>query len=119
VLGNTSGQEEVMALRRIGKSMEPEHVSDGFIIHALIIDLMERGRIIQRDEPLSFPHKSVHQIDRFKEVIQDRNNRFSSYLRPEYNHACDLCTKLIEASDKKGMPHSKQYLLCHNIVQSC
>lgn len=82
--------------------MEPEHVSDGFIIHSLILDLIRRGPFIQRDSPLSFPHKDVHQKDRFKLVLQDRNNRFSSYCRPAYNHACDLCAKPMDRNGWKG-----------------
>jgi hypothetical protein len=83
--------------------MEQEHVSDAFIIHSLLLDHLSRNGIFQQDLPLSFPHGSVHQIDRFKTILQARNNRFSGYMRPEWNHICDLCSKVVERSDEKGV----------------
>lgn len=83
--------------------MEQEHVSDAFIIHSLLLDHFGHNGIFQRHEPLSFPHRAIRQIDRFKTVLQARNNRFSGYMRPEWNHVCSLCSKIVERNGEQGM----------------
>jgi hypothetical protein len=83
--------------------MEREHVSDAFIIHSLLLDYLSHNGIFQRDLLLSFPHGAVHQIDRFKTILLARNNRFSGYMQPEWNHICDLCSKVVEHNGEQGM----------------
>ena len=79
--------------------MEREHVSDAFIIHSLILDRLRQSTPL----PLSFPHSATHQIDRFQQALKQRNNNFSGPMRPQWNHICDLCSKIVERDGKNGM----------------
>jgi hypothetical protein len=58
-----------------------------------MLDALRRGTEVRRDKPFSVPNNESWQKDRFLDAMKDRNDRYSAYCRPEFNHVCDLCGK--------------------------
>ncbi|KAG9052736.1 hypothetical protein FS842_009330 [Serendipita sp. 407] len=87
--------------------MDREHVSEGFYIHALLLDYARRGEDAWRECPLTLPHSDTSNRDgRFRDALTDHNHRFSGYLRPDYNHVCDGCAAVVERDGQSALIRS-------------
>lgn len=73
--------------------LQTPHVWDGFVLLSLLED-REKGD----SGPLVVPHAG-DQSDRFKLVMQERNQRIRLFGQPEVPHKCDKCTRYF---DKRG-----------------
>ena len=82
--------------------LDPDHVQDAFIVHALMLDAIRRGDEVRRDSPLTVPNKESLQKDRFLVAMTDRNHRYSAYCWPEFNHVCNLCGEETTRENGRG-----------------
>ncbi|KAG8850470.1 hypothetical protein FRB91_009052 [Serendipita sp. 411] len=82
-----AGQSRPQSDRATNLLMDGTNVWDSFFIHALICDAIRRKR------PLSLPHSDTTHSSRFNDALRERNEHFSSFDRPNWNHACDDCCK--------------------------
>jgi hypothetical protein len=105
---NESLQGRISHLRPANNSkptplLDPDHIQDAFIVHALMLDAIQRGNEVHRDSPLTVPNKESLQKDRFLAAMTDQNHRYSAYCQPEFNHVCDLCRKETMRENGKGV----------------
>jgi hypothetical protein len=73
-----------------------ENVWNAFFLYSLILEAHRQGDLGRYEMPLSLPHRDAnHRVDRYEDMLKDRNHLYSSYCRPDYNHACDGCAHLV------------------------
>jgi hypothetical protein len=78
--------------------MDTDNVWDGFFIHSLLLDAQRRTRI------LTLPHSGIQHSNRYSDALLERNQAYTSFERPEWNHVCDDCFKLVESGMLPEVP---------------
>jgi len=73
--------------------LDTDIVSDGFYLYSLLLDCGRHGTILQ------LPQNSPTNIERMREALEARNLRMVGTGQPEWNHACNLCTKVYKEED--------------------
>lgn len=91
-LGQRDEQLQNMLGWEADMHMNMENVWNGFFIHSFLLDAQSLGLDALRHIPFTLPHMGAnHRSNHLDEMLKNRNDRFSGYLRPHYNHACDDC----------------------------
>jgi len=102
-LGDSSGHRRRDLKWGSEMRMDQENVEEGFCIYSLLLEYQHRDLATWLARPFTVPNSSTtHRSGRFRGIMIDRNHRFSSFLRPESNHACDGCSAILERDGKPG-----------------
>ena len=73
--------------------MTVDDVWNGFFIHSLLLDHMERAVVLQLD------HKAPSQARRLQSALRARNYRMRGTGQENWNHACELCSWVYTGDD--------------------
>ena len=73
--------------------LDTDIVSDAFYLYSLLLD-NER-----QSTTLTLPNRAPSNVERLRKALEDRNVRMAGPGQPEWNHACNLCTKVYPSED--------------------
>jgi len=78
---------------KLSLRLDTEIVTNAFFLYSLLLD---HGR---RSDSLQLPHRASTNMDRIREALEARNTRMVGTGQPEWNHACNWCTKIYRSED--------------------
>ncbi|KIJ36555.1 hypothetical protein M422DRAFT_61158 [Sphaerobolus stellatus SS14] len=73
--------------------LDTDIVSDAFYLYSLLLDHSRQAQV------LSPPHHAPNNTERLQNALEQRNERMVGPGQPEWNHACDVCTKISVSED--------------------